>query len=1192
MAHSRRFGSAKLIAESAIIGIAATVGLCSARAASAEPPPGWRDAAQSSDVRPEALFDWALGQLIYDLPDDSDGVQSAARGHSLARTMYGFNDQVLNTQPFNGTGRLHFIHPLRSGAISGVDDHALINYQRFDGDLIRDPERYGTRTYASEPRQFFTGGFNAAYTYPDANNLFLAAVAADGSVITPSFHRDWIFGPLDGSNSNWNTPQGKYLILRPRPAEMGRGFPLPPDPTPDLRHRGDVKNRLGAPGGNDSIWIDMGHPVQETNDGRKFKPLFAALITDLDNHVNLNVHGDELSNRPALTPWLWDRDLESLYGVPAADPDAAPDGPEVPFPDFSRRGEPNGNPGQLVPPFSDLRTPGRAADDPETDWRGFRALSLVAQGIDFTAPDADDRAVLNRLAVALQSRVDLNARLPRYPHEHPFTTPARRARALVAQVARQHMAQDVYRRLLVVTGVPSVAEADISNPPDEDLAARRWLAQLAVNIVDYIDDDDISTPFNFYSPLLDGLPLTEVARSTPSPAGEQLPRYWVFGTELPSVVLNEVMTEYAVSESTTPGVFPVKVWAELYHPVFDIPSPDPGGSPDAQPVSLFVPTAQGGYSPYRIVIANTGASSRTPLFDHTDNVLGSPELVFSVAEFLPTLGTVGNPNRAVPSAIGPDRFLIVGPKSDGGQDAQATMRPTEARPPATRWHQSDGMEYESRPGDTARVTVLLRRLANPHLPPDPAPVVGGVVNPFYNPYITVDYLERVPLQSVAAPTQSTGKLQPYASHPNRVQGQSAEQGGGTRHTLGEANQPRQQPFDWLVHLDRQLISAAELLSVSSVRPHQLTHRFVTTPPGNPPNYAHRVRWFDEDLAPINPPRSHRLYRLFELVQTADRSLDSSPRGRVPGKVNLNTIFDFETFLPLFGARADVDQVREIWTRLLRLRSPGMLDPEPSVTAADRPFLSSEAGILPASDPQANGRGVNIDDTIFRAWDPGAGGDQRRLFDSAGEDHPYLRSQLLTAIYDRLTTRSNVFAVWLTVGFFDVVDDTAQPVRLGAEIGQAEGTQVRHRFFAIVDRTNLQLFGLHTTGGKTAVRRYLTRSDERGGGVPWAGRHWVRLEALEGLTASEQRDASGERIGPFYNFKATRGTRLFVDTGRQREIVLVTDVDPTRNAIQAVFSHPHAAGFEVSIPGNPGPQPDFDARSPLFRDVIPFFVRLR
>ncbi len=257
------------------------------------------------DVEPELLLAYFLGQLLYDV-DDSSGVYSALRGHSLARLLYGNDDEATNDAAFNGTGRLHtgpetYLNPFR------IDDYLLVNYTYFPGDgFLRDPERLGQRSDPSQPRGPFTGGFNPPYTYPDLNNMFLAAVRADGTVLTPSFHRSWTgFGPLDPGNPNWydtSKPWLKYQVLRPRPADMGPGFPVP-------EPGGDVKNLVAAPGGNDSIWIDLDFPVLTAPDGRKYKPLFAPLIVDLDNRVNVNVHGNvrgpgrtHVSNQ-GLGPW-------------------------------------------------------------------------------------------------------------------------------------------------------------------------------------------------------------------------------------------------------------------------------------------------------------------------------------------------------------------------------------------------------------------------------------------------------------------------------------------------------------------------------------------------------------------------------------------------------------------------------------------------------------------------------------------------------------------------------------------------------------------------------------------------------------------------------------------------------------------------------------------------------------------------
>src|SRR5262249_57544626 len=124
------------------------------------------------------------------------------------------------------------------------DDYRRVNYPFSPADrFLRDPERLGRpdrpqpwRTDPAQPAGPFTGGFNAPYTYPDLNNMFLAAVKADGTVLTPSFHRPWLFGPLRRDNPNWTNAHGKYLTLRPRPIDIGPAFPSPAYQRGDVTH--------------------------------------------------------------------------------------------------------------------------------------------------------------------------------------------------------------------------------------------------------------------------------------------------------------------------------------------------------------------------------------------------------------------------------------------------------------------------------------------------------------------------------------------------------------------------------------------------------------------------------------------------------------------------------------------------------------------------------------------------------------------------------------------------------------------------------------------------------------------------------------------------------------------------------------------------------------------------------------------
>jgi hypothetical protein len=1205
------------------------------------------ESTRQPDVRPDVLLTYFLNQLIYDTPDDSRGAYSVMRGHSLARLLYGWDAENPdgNSVPFNGTGRLHEPVTFSVGGQDVVQDgYGLVNYtcfQNADGSLrdgfLRDPERLGQRAGLAQPPGPFTGGFNAAYTYPDLNNMFLAAVNADGNVLLPSFHRPWTgFGPLDPNNPNWydtTKPWLKYQVLRPRPADMGPGFP------PPAEAGGDVKNLTGYPGGNDSVWLDLDFPVLEAPDGRKFKPLFAPLITDLDNRVNLNVHGnvrgsnnghasnqgwgpwkvnlaqvltrgDEWKNlflgrqippvvgrygrdgrpgsagqqsppdlpphtyaqmdfdgsnetaggqptgrfalpgqgapplscfpafpagygngsggqpgterwehpllynslrptgddrsfdpsnvaamlcngagtppgltasdlfrlcpanfadprtrrlvttlsadldRPSVIPWLFDRDA-SAYVPPLNNADQPPTGPPVAFPALALRS------GLPVPLNSEFRVPGLPPDNPRVDWRS---------------------------ADAALGRVDLNRFLPPYPHQgrgsdattyqpaplvgyaDRFDTgdPTVRDQFLAAQAARQALADDVYRRLLAVAGV--AAPADPAHPTDGELVPRRWLAQLAANVVDFLDEDDISTPFNFYTANDAGDAAFDVgAVSAHNP---ELPRYRVFGTELPRVVVNEVLTEYQLPTGKS-NTFAVRVWVELFNPLPAGPLP-PGVLPeDAQPVSLRVAAAGGqpGYSPYQVVLANTNTTPGGPLLPrpgNNDNVLGAPDIVragTSDQDFAGPVPTVQDPAAAGPASVPPQGFFLLGPP---GTDARQTIAPPRV-PGQTPWLHSSGLEYPVRytPPDTlvpddrpGGVTVLLRRLVNPHLPSDPRPTVGGAANPAYNPYLTVDYLDGIPLNNATSPNRiytSRGKQQPYAADPSQVSPQAAVPGSPTWHTLGLPNDPLPASghYDWLVHLDRPLVSPMELLHVSGHHPHQLTHRFISRDnplkPVTP--FNQRVPWFDQ---------SNRLYRVFEYLEAGRRSAGVEAGDRTPGKLNLNTVWDPETFRALCDPQpgngfstADVD---DAFARLLALRTPGGV-PGPG----DRPFLGMAVGYTPApgdaaypdGGPPLFPAGSGINDTLLRSAVAGGDAGTPRLFQVPGAAHPYLGDELLFKIFDRVTTRSNVFAVWLTVGFFEVTDPLSRPMKLGGELNVATRSNIRHRMFAIVDRSVLR-----------------------------------------------------------------------------------------------------------------------------------------
>jgi hypothetical protein len=933
--------------------------------------------------------------------------------------------------------------------------------------------------------------------------------------------------------------------------------------------------------------------------------------------------------RPGLTPWLFNRNSTS-YTVAAGNtgvtpfvsppPSGAPTSVAVGFPPLTNRANP-------LPTNN---------TDFDLDWR-FDTRGLYEAGLSSSNPMPTGPAL---------GRVDLNRFLPPYPHmgqggyrlvggqfafdpadptlpykntpvsgfagrfdSDQMTSGPIYTQFLAAQTARQQLASDIYRRLLMVTGVPAVAAGTEANPSDTDLMPRRWLAQLAVNIVDFIDEDEISTPFNFYTSQ-DAL---GNASYNPNAAGtnpEQF-RYWVYGTELPRVVLNEILVE--TNDVKNKPSNQVRAYAELFN-TMSAP-PDASSQPlDSSVIQLYVPPSGSltGFAPYRIAVADTTTTGTAgaPLLQltdasHNDNVLGSPNTVrtqtsdgttpgtdFAVS----TVGTVASPGTpSVPNSIAPQGYYMVAPPSLSGPTrvdynqwiASPTPIPASggtipllqctpsAGNPGMQYSFSDSNFNWSIGGtpisdNTNGVTILLRRLANPYLPrtgtdaaPDPA-----------NPYITVDYMDGVVPNNQIATYNSRGKMQPFAADKTQVAPQTtyaqttAGPGGGkVTHSFTATNQPAPASgnYDWLVHLDRQLVSPMELLQVSLYHPHELTHQFIDSGSNK---YGHTkvvgaVPWFDPQ---------YRIYRAFEFLDTHSRMAGVSPFGRIPGKVNINTIWDKEIFYALCdaqtsnhftGAGGDVDT---IWTNFVNQRTPNLATT--GVSPADLPLFNMSVGNIPANpaDPLAP-NGLSVNNTFLG---PNPGDPTKRLFEPPSattaplNGHPWFRYELMNKISNNITTRSNVFAVWITVGFFQVTDDTAMPVKLGAEIGATQSQNIRHQMFAIVDRSNMVIapsVATLTANVTAGSQQSFTPSAANGttaGNVPWQ----IRV-----------------------------GTVLVVDAGVAQETVVISGVDGMGNPV-ADFKYNHAIGATVTIPGNPGPQSTFNASDPNSAGVVPYSVILQ
>ena len=159
---------------------------------------------------------------------------------------------------------------------------------------------------------------------------------------------------------------------------------------------------------------------------------------------------------------------------------------------------------------------------------------------------------------------------------------------------RTNMASDIFNMLIQVTGPhPTLANAKAAGTTSQQYNLLRWLAQLSVNMVDYIDEDDYSTAFNW----------------DPSNNG------WVFGVELPRLLINEAYCQVdndpadtglaasvaaATKKSTTWNY--MNTWVELYNP---LPAENPS-YPQPARCTHNANVVVNGNSIYEVVLVNNG----------------------------------------------------------------------------------------------------------------------------------------------------------------------------------------------------------------------------------------------------------------------------------------------------------------------------------------------------------------------------------------------------------------------------------------------------------------------------------------------------------------------------------------------------------------------------------------------------------
>ena len=174
--------------------------------------------------------------------------------------------------------------------------------------------------------------------------------------------------------------------------------------------------------------------------------------------------------------------------------------------------------------------------------------------------------------------------------------------------------------------------------------------------------------------------------------------------------------------------------------------------------------------------------------------------------------------------------------------------------------------------------------------------------------------------------------------------------------------------------------------------------------------------------------------------------------REPGKININSISHPAVWAALLGAKSETEL-----TTITGFSSSSMYNDYWGK------IFTENQGTRPRTFGASNANYIAANYPIFKM-------NQSTKDCQSAAYNIYFQTQLMQRLSNLTTTRSNVFAVWITVGFFEY-----QSGSIGKEYGLDNGSRQRYRAFYLIDRTRPVGYspGMRMNADKTIIlRRYL------------------------------------------------------------------------------------------------------------------------